>query len=178
MPHGDLPRHIFGRIAYIERGAGPVALFMHGLPLNGYQWRGALERLSSGRRCIAPDFMGLGYTEVAAGRDLAPATQAEMIAAFLNALSIDAVDVIANDSGGAIAQLFTVRNPKRVRTLLLTNCDVHENSPPPAVLPVIEEARRGSYADAFRPPCYGQSLRPLGGRHWRVVLYQPRKPHR
>lgn len=38
----------FGRIAYIERGAGPVALFMHGLPLNGYQWRGALERLSSG----------------------------------------------------------------------------------------------------------------------------------
>jgi pimeloyl-ACP methyl ester carboxylesterase len=53
----------FGRIAYIERSAGPVALFMHGLPLNGYQWRGALERLSSQRRCIAPDFMGLGYTE-------------------------------------------------------------------------------------------------------------------
>ena len=85
----------FGRIAYIERGAGPVALFMHGFPLNGYQWRGALERLSSRRRCIAPDFMGLGYTEVTADQDLAPATQAEMIGAFLSTLSIDAVDVIA-----------------------------------------------------------------------------------
>jgi haloalkane dehalogenase len=157
----------FGRIAYIERGAGPVALFMHGLPLNGYQWRGALERLSSRRRCIAPDFMGLGYTEVPADQDLAPATQAEMIAAFLNTLSIDAVDVIANDSGGAIAQLFTVRNPTRVRTLLLTNCDVHENSPPPAVLPVIEAARRGTYADDFArhvtDKAYARSAEGIGG---------------
>jgi haloalkane dehalogenase len=38
----------FGRIAYIERGAGPVALFMHGLPLNGYQWRGALNAYHPG----------------------------------------------------------------------------------------------------------------------------------
>ena len=29
----------FGRIAYVERGRGPVALFIHGLPLNGFQWR-------------------------------------------------------------------------------------------------------------------------------------------
>src|ERR1700751_1686196 len=56
----DLP---MGRIAYVERGRGPVALFLHGFPLNGYQWRGALERLSKYRRCIAADFMGLGYTE-------------------------------------------------------------------------------------------------------------------
>ena len=28
----------FGRIAYVERGSGPVALFIHGLPLNGFQW--------------------------------------------------------------------------------------------------------------------------------------------
>jgi haloalkane dehalogenase len=137
----------FGRIAYVERGDGPVVIFFHGLPLNGYQWRGALERLSSQRRCIAPDFMGLGYTEVAADQDLAPGTQAEMISAFLDALSIDTVDLIANDSGGAIAQLFAVRNPKRVRTLLLTNCDVHENSPPALLVPMITAARAGKFAD-------------------------------
>ncbi len=59
----------FGRIAYIERGTGDVALFLHGFPLNSFQWRGALDRLSSHRRCIAPDFMGLGYTEVAEGTE-------------------------------------------------------------------------------------------------------------
>src|SRR5215469_4999290 len=31
------------KVAYVEHGCGPVALFLHGLPLNGYQWRGALE---------------------------------------------------------------------------------------------------------------------------------------
>jgi haloalkane dehalogenase len=48
-----------GRIAYIERGSGPAALFLHGFPLCGFQWRGAIERLSAHRRCVAPDFMGL-----------------------------------------------------------------------------------------------------------------------
>ena len=43
---------------------GQAALFLHGAPLNGFQWRGAIERLSAHRRCIAPDFMGLGYSEI------------------------------------------------------------------------------------------------------------------
>ena len=49
-------RHLptrFGDIAYVERGTGPVALFLHGFPLNGFQWRGAFDRLSGQRRCIA-----------------------------------------------------------------------------------------------------------------------------
>ena len=75
-----------GRIAYIERGTGPVALFLHGFPLNGYQWRGALERLSAYRRCISADFMGLGYSEVPADADLSLPAQADMLAAFLDHL--------------------------------------------------------------------------------------------
>src|SRR5438132_1553689 len=57
-----------GKIAYIDAGHGEAALFLHGAPLNGYQWRGAIDRLSPLRRCIAPDFMGLGYSEVPAGQ--------------------------------------------------------------------------------------------------------------
>lgn len=51
-----------------------------------------------------------------------------MLAGFLDALDIDAVDLVASDNGGAITQLFVVKYPERVRTLLLTNCDVHEDS--------------------------------------------------
>ncbi|HXC09826.1 MAG TPA: hypothetical protein VNV61_12930 [Steroidobacteraceae bacterium] len=36
----------FGRIAYVERGTGPVALFLHGFPLSSFQWRGVIEQLS------------------------------------------------------------------------------------------------------------------------------------
>jgi haloalkane dehalogenase len=142
----------FGQIAYVERGAGAAALFIHGLPLNGFQWRGALERLSPYRRCIAPDSMGLGYSEIPDGQDLAPEAQAIMFAAFLDALSIPAVDLVASDSGGAIAQIFVARYPERVRTLLLTNCDVHTDSPPPIILPQIVASRAGTFADDVLVP--------------------------
>ena len=138
----------FGRIAYVERGSGQAALFLHGAPLNGFQWRGALERLAAHRRCIALDFMGLGYSEIPERQSLAAAAQSEMLAAFLDTLGIRAVDIVASDSGGAVAQLFAVRYPDRVRTLLLTNCDVEPDSPPPKVQPVIEMARAGTLADA------------------------------
>lgn len=156
-----------GRIAHADRGAGPVALFLHGFPLNGYQWRGALDRLSGQRRCLAPDLMGLGYTEVSKTQDLSPQAQSDMLAAFLDALSVDSVDLIANDSGGTIAQLFAVQHPARVRTMLLTNCDVHENSPPPQMAGSIAKARAGVYdqkiALHLEDRVYARSSSGIGG---------------
>jgi haloalkane dehalogenase len=137
----------FGRIAYVERGRGPAALFVHGLPLNGFQWRGALTRLADVRRCLAPDSMGLGYGEIVEGQDVGPEAQVAMLLHFLDALRVGTVDLVASDSGGAVAQILVARHPERVRTLLLTNCDVHEDSPPPALAPVIEAARAGRFAD-------------------------------
>ncbi|HWZ59112.1 MAG TPA: alpha/beta hydrolase [Gemmatimonadaceae bacterium] len=142
----------FGRIAYVERGSGRAALFLHGYPLNGFQWRGALERLSPYRRCIAVDFMGLGYSEIPEHQSLAPDQQADMLAAVLDRLSISRVDVVASDSGGAVAQLFVTRHATRVRTLLLTNCDTESDSPPPSFVPVIKLAEAGTLADRFLVP--------------------------
>jgi pimeloyl-ACP methyl ester carboxylesterase len=148
----ELPQFAGTRIAYVERGEGQVALFLHGFPLNGYQWRGALERLSPYRRCIAADFMGLGYTEAPADADISAPAQVEMLAALLDHLKIEEVDLVANDSGGLIAQLFITKYGSRVRSLLLTNCDVDENSPPPAFLPVIQLGHQPGAADKFLGP--------------------------
>ncbi len=145
----DLP---VSRVAYVEHGRGPAALFVHGYPLNGFQWRGALERLSAHRRCIAPDVMGMGFTQTPDSQTISPTTQATMLALLLDALHIDAVDLVANDSGGLVAQLFLAKYPLRVRTLLLTNCDVDENSPPPQFLPFIEAAKKGTFVDRFIVP--------------------------
>lgn len=161
-------RTSFGDIAYVERGTGDAALFLHGFPLNGFQWRGALDRLSDRRRCIAPDFMGLGYTKIRDGQDVSAHAQAAMLASLLDTLAIDAVDVVASDSGGAVAQIFMTRYRERVRTLLLTNCDVEPDSPPAAVLPVIEMAREGTYPDRWLAPwladkTLARSAQGLGG---------------
>lgn len=140
------------RVAYVEHGHGPAALFVHGYPLNGFQWRGALERLHVHRRCIAPDVMGMGFTQTPKGQTISPETQATMLGILLDVLRVDAVDLVANDSGGLVAQLFLAKYPQRVRTLLLTNCDVDENSPPPQFAPFIEQARRGIFVDNFIVP--------------------------
>lgn len=157
-----------GRVAYVERGSGPAALLLHGFPLNSFQWRGALPRLAPLRRRIAPDFPGLGYTEVAAGQSVAPAAPVEMLAGLLDHLGVDSADLVANDSGGAVAQLFPVRCLQRVRSLLLTTCDVETDSPPAAVMPVIEAARAGRFADeTFRPQLadkqFAHSAEGIGG---------------
>lgn len=142
----------FGTIACMDRGSGAAALFLHGFPLNSFQWRGAIERLSPYRRCIAPDLLGLGYTEVAPGQSVAPDAQVDMLAELLDTLGIATVDLVANDSGGAVAQMFVVQHPHRVRTLLLTNCDAEPDCPPPALLPVLELARKGEFVSQWLAP--------------------------
>ena len=138
-----------GRIAYVERGSGPAALFLHGVPLNGFHWRHIISGLAGERRCIALDLMGLGYTEISATQDLSFTAQARMVAEVLDALGLERVDLIANDSGGAVAQIFAAHHPHRLRTLTLTNCDVHDNWPPHAILPTIEMARQNTLAALY-----------------------------
>jgi pimeloyl-ACP methyl ester carboxylesterase len=140
-----------GRIAFIEQGEGPAALFIHGVPLNGYHWRHVVGRLRHRRRCIAIDLMGLGYTEIARSQDVSFNSQAHMVAEVIDALGIGRIDLIANDSGGAISQIFAAHYPDRLNSLVLTNCDVHDGWPPPQVLPVIERARNGTLASVFQP---------------------------
>jgi pimeloyl-ACP methyl ester carboxylesterase len=140
-----------GRIAYVEQGTGPVALFVHGVPLNGYHWRHVIEKVRHRRRCIAIDLMGLGYSEIAPAKDVSFAAQARMIAEVIDALHIDQIDLVGNDSGGAVAQIFAANCPERLRSLVLTNCDVHDGWPPPQVLPLMERARNGTLAVVFQP---------------------------
>ena len=166
-----------GRIAYVERGAGPVAFFLHGWPLNGYHWRGSMGRLSHVRRCIAVDFMGLGYTDVPAQADLSPSSQATMIVAVMDALKVDHADLISNDSGTAVAQLIAVLYADRVRSVLITNGDVHTNSPPELLKPTIEEARRGLLVDRLarqvRDPRIGQTQEGLGVAYTNPLFVTP-----
>ena len=139
-----------GRIAYTDQGNGPVALFVHGVPLNGFHWRHIIAGVRDLRRCLTVDLMGLGYTQIDPDRDVSFVAQARMLTEFLDALGVDRVDLIGNDSGGTVSQIFAANHPDRVRTLTLTNCDVHDGWPPENVLPMIEAARQGTLADLYQ----------------------------
>jgi pimeloyl-ACP methyl ester carboxylesterase len=132
-----------GRIGYTEQGTGPVALFVHGVLLNGHLWRHQLADLSDIRRCLAVDLLAHGDTEIGPDQDVSVTANAKMLKEFLDALHIDQVDLVGNDSGGGVAQIFAALYPERVRSLTLTDCDTHENWPPEAFKPFLTLAAGG-----------------------------------
>ncbi len=138
-----------GDISYYEAGSGPVALFVHGVLLNGHLWRHQLEQLSDIRRCIAIDLLAHGDTKIAPDQDISVTANAKMLREFLDALEIGQVDLVGNDSGGGIAQIFAATNPSRVRSLTLTDCDTHNNWPPEAFKPFLEMAAAGGLRGAL-----------------------------
>src|ERR1700687_4522418 len=132
-----------GRISYAEAGSGPVALFVHGVVLNKHLWRHQLSGLSDIRRCIAVDLLAHGDTEIEPNQDVSVTANANMLREVLDALRIDQVDLVGNNSGGGIAQIFAALNLNRVRSLTLTNCDTHDNWPPEAFKPFVDMAVAG-----------------------------------
>lgn len=139
----------FGEIATYERGSGPAAIFVHGYPLSAYHWRHQLEALADVRRCIAVDLLGLGHSAPVPDARVGYREQARMLAELTTALGLASFDLVGNDSGGTIAQILAVTDPARIRTLTLTNCEVAENNPPAALVPIVELARAGRMPAMF-----------------------------
>jgi pimeloyl-ACP methyl ester carboxylesterase len=124
-------------------------MFVHGVLLNGHLWRHQLAQLSDIRRCIAVDLLAHGDTEIAPGRDVSVTANAVMLREFMDALGIEQADLVGNDSGGGIAQIFAANHPERVRSLALTDCDAHDNWPPEAFKPFLAMAASGGLRGAL-----------------------------
>jgi pimeloyl-ACP methyl ester carboxylesterase len=120
-----------GRIAYRDLGEGEPILFVHGLLVDGRLWEGVAERLSDRFRCLVPDWpMGSHRLAMEPDADLTPPGFARMIASFIESVGLERVNVVGNDSGGAMSQILAANHPERVERLVLTNCDTFERFPP------------------------------------------------
>jgi pimeloyl-ACP methyl ester carboxylesterase len=119
---------------------------VQGVFLNSTYWRHVMERLGGERRCLAPDLLGHGDMPATPGQDVSLRAEAELLDAFCEAMGLDEVDVVANDSGSAIAQIFAARHPERIRTLTLTNGDADGNYPPADFRQVVEMAKGGVFS--------------------------------
>ncbi len=121
-----------GTIRYRECGSGESLVFVHGLLTNGNLWRKIVPALAENHRCIVPDWpLGSHEMSLVADANLKPPALAQLIMDFLDALALEAVTLVANDTGGALCQLLVAAHPERVKRLVLTNCDAYENFPPP-----------------------------------------------
>ena len=93
------------------------------------------------RRCAAsgsrstPLDLPLGGHSIALDgeQDLSLFGCAAILASFLDALALEDVTLVANDTGGAISQALVTRTPQRVGRLVLTSCDAFDTYPPRAI---------------------------------------------
>jgi len=131
-----------GTIRFRESGEGPPIVFLHGLLVDGRLWRKVTPLLEEGHRCIVPDLpLGSHTVPMPPDADLSPPGVARIVAAFLEALELEDVTLVANDTGGAMAQITAAKHPERIGRLVLTNCDAFENFLPPAFRPLQWSAR-------------------------------------
>jgi pimeloyl-ACP methyl ester carboxylesterase len=140
-----------GPASYIDTGGpGRPALFVHGVISSSYLWRHVIGQLEGQRRCVAIDLPLHGQTP-ADGQELTLPGLARFVADCCDALELTDIDLVANDTGGAIAQVFAAGHPERLHTLTLTNCETHDNMPPPALRAATLLARSGLPIWRFAP---------------------------
>jgi pimeloyl-ACP methyl ester carboxylesterase len=112
-----------GRLRYHDAGQGAPIVFVHGVIVNANLWRKVVARLSDRHRCIALDMPLGAHAEPMPGL-------AGLGAEALEALELEDVTLVGNDTGGAVCQLVAVSRAERVGRLVLTSCDSFDHFPP------------------------------------------------
>jgi pimeloyl-ACP methyl ester carboxylesterase len=109
------------RLHYIERGAGPVIVLLHG---NGTMARdfvlsGVLDLLAKDHRVIAFDRPGFGFSERPRGRIWTAEAQAALLHKALLGLKVRQAVVVGHSWGTLVALALALREPAEVAGLVL-----------------------------------------------------------
>jgi 3-oxoadipate enol-lactonase len=107
-------------MAWRERGAGDVVVFLHGLGGSRISWEPQLGELSARYRCVAWDLPGYGASKPLA-EPMTFAGLAQAVADFIETLGVDSAHLVGISFGGMIAQYTAAFHPERVRTLALVS---------------------------------------------------------
>lgn len=107
--------------AYVDEGAGPCIVFLHGFPLNKSMWQPQLELFARTHRVIAPDLRGHGDSTVTQGV-VTMRQMADDVAKLLEALDMHGpVTLCGLSMGGYVAWEFWRHYSARLARLIL--CD-------------------------------------------------------
>jgi pimeloyl-ACP methyl ester carboxylesterase len=152
-----------GTIHYEKAGPpdGRPVVFIHGYSMGSSLWRPLSERLAArGFSCLAATWPLGAHTEpMREDVELTMEGIAAIVGELLDALALEDVVLVGNDTGGAIAQLVATSTPERLGALVLTSCDAFEHFPPPILKPFIAAAKAG--------PAYDAAIQPLRTRFGR-----------
>jgi pimeloyl-ACP methyl ester carboxylesterase len=135
---GEMPQIALAQATIDYRVVGPAnsphppVVFVHGILVDNRLWDRVADGLARlGFRCFLPNWpLGSHTIPVNDGVRLSPGVVAAMIRDFIEALGLDDVTLVGNNTGGGLCQLVVDAYPDRVGRLVLTNCDAFDKFPP------------------------------------------------
>jgi pimeloyl-ACP methyl ester carboxylesterase len=134
-----------GTIHYEKSGPaeGRPVVFIHGYAMGRSLWRPVAARLGErGLSCVVPTWPLGAHTEpMREDAELTMESIGGMVSELIEALKLEDVVLVGNDTGGAIAQIVAGAGDDRLGALVLTSCDAFEHFPPPILKPFIAAAR-------------------------------------
>lgn len=110
-----------GELSYIDEGAGPTVLLVHGTPSWSFEFREVVKELSKTHRCVAVDHLGFGLSDKPTTAPLAPSDHARRLRAFVNALDLRDVTLVVHDFGGPIGLPLALEGDGTVARVVLLN---------------------------------------------------------
>jgi pimeloyl-ACP methyl ester carboxylesterase len=109
------------RLHYLEGGAGPVLVLLHGLGNSSLVWRRVIPALTQEFRVVVPDLPGFGHSDPVPGHPLLR-IYAHVVEALCDAVAPDdQVALVGNSVGGAVAMRVALDRPDRVSRLVLVD---------------------------------------------------------
>lgn len=110
---------VFGqKIQYLEAGAGPTVILLHGLGGSSQAWQLNIGPLAAKFHVIAPDQIGFGKSDKPFV-NYRIRTYVDFLDQFCKQLKIERASLVGNSMGGWIAAAFTIAFPDRVDRLVL-----------------------------------------------------------
>ena len=104
---------------YEEHGEGPPVVFAHGAGGNHASWYQQVPFFARYYRTITIDQRGFGTSDDV--NELGRGSFVADLAALLDALGIEKTALVAQSMGGSACMGFTVRQPERVRALVMAD---------------------------------------------------------
>jgi len=116
----DLDGH---RYHYLDEGRGSAVVAVHGNPTWSFYYRHLVQELRGGHRVVVPDHIGCGLSDKPSDGDYdySLSRRIDDFAALMAHLDLDDLTLVVHDWGGMIGLAWAVRNPDRIRRLVILN---------------------------------------------------------
>lgn len=139
-----------GRRIFVRReGSGPPLLLVHGYPTSSWDWHRVWDAFAARYSVVAPDMLGMGFSEKPIDHPYGLVDHADMHEALLRELGIGRVHVLAHDLGVSVVQEMLARR--------LQGADLPE-------IAAVTFLNGGLFAECYRPRLVQRILcSPLGG---------------